>query len=356
MQQLLPFLQSFFCTAYRIHVIVSKIKMIKNIKSYKNMHVIMFLEGARNMDYNSRIKATIDYIEENIGRPIDLLDLSKKAFCSVPHFYRIFNSIVGMSVKDYIRKRRLSIAARELISNPQKRIIDIAYDYEFNSQEVFTRAFLKEFGVTPGEYRRKKGEGVVLFDKFDFSGGEKKMVVGKLNDVRIIRLEPVKVAYYRGYGINPEREAWIPITEWLLSDAKELYFRQFGRYPEVKELLKWAGENDLYKPPKGRRYFGFDNPLKTEEKAEYGYEVWVTLSGNEKEDDKVKFKDFEGGLYAVTRAKKSSKSLIETWQKLFKWLETSGYKHGSHQWLEEYVTVEGKKGFVAFDLYMPISE
>lgn len=82
------------------------------------------------MDYYLRIQATIDYIEENINKPIDLLDLSKKAFCSVPHFYRIFNSIVGMSVKDYIRKRRLSIAANELISS-SKRIIDIAYDYEF---------------------------------------------------------------------------------------------------------------------------------------------------------------------------------------------------------------------------------
>lgn len=307
------------------------------------------------MDYYLRIQATIDYIEENINKPIDLLDLSKKAFCSVPHFYRIFNSIVGMSVKDYIRKRRLSIAANELISS-SKRIIDIAYDYEFKSQEVFTRAFLKGFGITPGAYRRKQGEGVILFNKFDMSEGGRKMVIGKLKDVRIVKLEPVKVAFYRGYGLNPEREAWIPITEWLLSEARELYFKQFGIYPKVKELVKWAEENNLYRPPKNRRYFGFDNPLKTDEKSEYGYEVWVTVNEEEKEDANVKFKNFEGGLYAVTRAKKSSKSLMETWQKLFKWLETSGYKHGNHQWLEEYITIEGQKGFVAFDLYMPISE
>jgi len=56
MQQLLPFLQSFFCTAYRIHVIVSKMKMIKNIKSYKNMHVIMFLEGAETWTIIQELK------------------------------------------------------------------------------------------------------------------------------------------------------------------------------------------------------------------------------------------------------------------------------------------------------------
>ncbi|HOQ06801.1 MAG TPA: AraC family transcriptional regulator [Clostridiales bacterium] len=306
------------------------------------------------MDYDARIQATVDYIEENICKPIDLSDLSKKAFCSVPHFYRIFSSVVGMSVMDYIRKRRLSIAAHELV-NTSKRIIDIAFDYEFKSQEVFTRAFLKEFGITPGAYRKNRGEGITLYEKFNVSECMKKMAAGKL-DVRIVKFEPVKVAYYKGYGVNPERKAWIPITEWLLADAKELYFRQFGTYPSTKELLKYAEENDLYKPPKNRRYFGFDNPLKTEGKPEYGYEVWVIVNDGEKEDDKVKIKDFEGGLYAVTRAKKSTKSLIETWQKLFKWLETSGYKHGSHQWLEEYITIEGQKGFVAFDLYMPISE
>jgi len=77
---------------------------IKNDKKHQineNMNAIIFLEGASDMDYFSRIQATIDYIEENINKPIDLLDLSKKAFCSVPHFYRIFNRIVGMSVKDF---------------------------------------------------------------------------------------------------------------------------------------------------------------------------------------------------------------------------------------------------------------
>ena len=90
--------------------------MITNIKFYFYLHVTIFTEGENIMDYNARIQATIDYIEENIDNPIDLSDLSKKAFCSVPHFYRIFSSVVGMSVMDYIRKRRLSIAAHELVS------------------------------------------------------------------------------------------------------------------------------------------------------------------------------------------------------------------------------------------------
>jgi AraC family transcriptional regulator len=70
---------------------------------------------------------------------------------------------VGDSLKDYIRKRRLSDAAVELCFS-QKRIIDIAFEYGFNSQEVFTRAFSKLFGITPGRYRTYKGT-TVLYER-----------------------------------------------------------------------------------------------------------------------------------------------------------------------------------------------
>lgn len=63
--------------------------------------------------------------------------------------------MVGKSVKDYIRKRRLSCAANELI-NSNNRIIDIAFKYQYKTHESFSRAFLKEFGVSPKEYRKHK--------------------------------------------------------------------------------------------------------------------------------------------------------------------------------------------------------
>jgi hypothetical protein len=59
--------------------------MIINVKTNKNIHAIMLLGCAGNMDYYLRIQAAVDYIEENIDKPIDLLDLSKKAFCSGGH-------------------------------------------------------------------------------------------------------------------------------------------------------------------------------------------------------------------------------------------------------------------------------
>ncbi|WDV48023.1 helix-turn-helix domain-containing protein [Clostridiaceae bacterium M8S5] len=105
------------------------------------------------MDYFLRIQKAIDYIEHNLKKEINLEDISNQAYCSVPHFYRIFQIAIGYSVMDYVRKRRLNQAAYELLTT-DKRILDIAFDYQFNTEESFIRSFKKMFGNTPGRYRK----------------------------------------------------------------------------------------------------------------------------------------------------------------------------------------------------------
>lgn len=105
------------------------------------------------MDYFSRIQKSIDFIEANLKEGISLEDISVQAYSSVPHFYRMFQITTGYSVMDYVRRRRLSQAAYELLTT-EKRVIDIALDFQFNSEETFIRAFVKMFGATPGKYRR----------------------------------------------------------------------------------------------------------------------------------------------------------------------------------------------------------
>lgn len=115
------------------------------------------------MIYYRRIQKAIDYIELNLKEDIDVLSIAKVSCFSVTHFYRIFQAMVGDSVKRYIQKRRLSDAAIELIKS-NKRLIDVAFEYRYNSQEVFTRAFSRAFGITPGRYRAEKNK-LVLYQK-----------------------------------------------------------------------------------------------------------------------------------------------------------------------------------------------
>lgn len=117
------------------------------------------------MDYIDSIQKTIDYIEANLKEELDINRAISESGYSLTHFYRIIQSFSGISLKDYIRNRRLSEAAVALRMS-DNRIIDIAMEYDFQSQEVFTRAFLRLFGITPGQYRKSR-ESITLYEKLN---------------------------------------------------------------------------------------------------------------------------------------------------------------------------------------------
>lgn len=113
------------------------------------------------MNHDACIKKSIEYIEDNLDNKIELKELADKAFLSKYHFHRVFHSVVGEPVAEYIRKRRLKEAASELITTDNK-IVDIALKYQFGSQEAFTKAFKRIYGVPPREFRTSK---VMVFDR-----------------------------------------------------------------------------------------------------------------------------------------------------------------------------------------------
>jgi AraC family transcriptional regulator len=99
------------------------------------------------------IHRAINFIEEHLDRPLYSEEVALCAGFSEYHFHRIFSEVLGESVKEYILRRRLTCAAMRIQSTAMP-IIDVAYKSGFKSQEAFTRAFQKIFGVAPGRYRR----------------------------------------------------------------------------------------------------------------------------------------------------------------------------------------------------------
>ena len=104
------------------------------------------------MNWISSLQKAIDYVEEHITEKIDYEKVAKEACSSAFHFQRIFGIMCGITLGDYIRMRRLTLAAQEIM-NTDKKIIDIALDYGYDNPESFTRAFSKFHGVTPTEVR-----------------------------------------------------------------------------------------------------------------------------------------------------------------------------------------------------------
>ncbi len=94
-----------------------------------------------------------DYIAEHVMEPITLHQLARVAGYSPWHSGRIFRELTGKTLFEYIRKYRLSQAAVKL-RDEDRKIIDVAFDFVFDSHEGFTRAFSKQFGMTPNYYSR----------------------------------------------------------------------------------------------------------------------------------------------------------------------------------------------------------
>jgi AraC family transcriptional regulator len=98
------------------------------------------------------------YIEDNITEELDYAEISKQAYVSSFHFQRIFSILCGITLGEYIRNRRLTLAGAELIAGTSK-VIDVAMKYGYNSPDSFAKAFTRFHGVTP---LSAKSEGVRL--------------------------------------------------------------------------------------------------------------------------------------------------------------------------------------------------
>ena len=100
------------------------------------------------------IQSAVEYIEENLTEELDIGDIAAKAYVSPFHFQRIFSVLCGMTVGDYIRCRRLTLAAQELSSSDIK-VIDAAVKYGYDSPDSFARAFAKFHGISPSAAKER---------------------------------------------------------------------------------------------------------------------------------------------------------------------------------------------------------
>lgn len=141
------------------------------------------------MNYRKEIEKCINFIEDHIKEDITIQEITNQAGYSLYHFCRVFNLCMGMSIMEYIRSRRLSLAATELFKGD--KIIDIALDYGFETPSGFTKAFRKAFGYSPTQYMKRMAGYADTQTIFEMGGTI-------MNPV-IVKKPAFKVA---GYGIK----------------------------------------------------------------------------------------------------------------------------------------------------------
>lgn len=149
--------------------------------------------------------------------------------------------------------------------------------------------------------------------------------------VRIVNLDPMRVACAHGFGESPEGQAW-------------------------DTLRAWAGPKGLLDDLEAVRFFGFNNPDPSPGSPNYGYDQWITVGPDVEAEGEMKIIEFSGGLYAVARCEGPS-NIGTVWKQLVTWREDSKYKKAHHQWLEEFLSpLDARPEEYVFDLYLPIAE
>jgi AraC family transcriptional regulator len=118
------------------------------------------------MEWSDRMNLAISYIEDHLADEVDFNKAAEKAYCSLFHFQRMFFVIIGMTPSEYTRRRRLTLAAKEITSSGGK-VIDVAVKYGYDSPETFTRAFRNLHGINP-QMARTPGVKMAAFPRISF--------------------------------------------------------------------------------------------------------------------------------------------------------------------------------------------
>lgn len=215
------------------------------------------------MDTLNRLNDAISFLEDNLLEEPDYEKIAQIAGCSDYHFKRTFPFFVGFPVIEYIRRRRLSLAAEELLQHPVK-IIDLAMKYGYSSPDSFTRAFTKFHGVTPTDLRHQTGSAnwfpPVSFH-FTIQGGINMNY--KIKDVPAFYITGIsKRVSIQFEGENPEIAAmWEDLTEEKINQLIAVNDMQptgiiqasanfsEGRMEEAGELDQYIGTATTAVPP-----------------------------------------------------------------------------------------------------------
>jgi AraC family transcriptional regulator len=107
------------------------------------------------MNVLERLNKAMEYIEENLENDIDFSQAARIACCSEYYFRRMFSFLAGMSLSEYVRSRRLTVAASVLRENDEK-VIDVAMRFGYDSPDAFSKAFQSMHGITPTQARRSE--------------------------------------------------------------------------------------------------------------------------------------------------------------------------------------------------------
>ncbi|MTI55824.1 AraC family transcriptional regulator [Geosporobacter ferrireducens] len=176
------------------------------------------------MDTLKQMNLAMNYIEANLAGEIDFQKVARIACCSEYHFKRMFSFLSGFTLGEYIRRRRLTLAAMEL-QNHNVKVIDLAFKYGYDSPDSFTRAFQALHGVTPTAARKRdvvlKAFPAMTFQLIIKGGNEMEYRIVEKEAFQIVGIKKQITLIYEGVNSQMD-DMWASLTEKDFVELKQL--------------------------------------------------------------------------------------------------------------------------------------
>ena len=268
------------------------------------------------LEHESRIHRVLAYIDEHLDKQLDLVTLAEVAHFSPFHFHRIFSAWMGETFGDYLRRRRIEIAAMRLATQPRTKILNIALSVGFGSAEAFTRTFKSRFGCSPTAWREQQISQRIVNSNS-----------GLVNSKRSQALQ-VPFAEHE-VSRNPNKEIIMKVALIDRQPATIAYLRHFGPYGEPiarfwqETYVPWAVMNKLG-ADHARYGISYDDPSITAPE-QCRYDACAEVSPDFMATGGALKSTIPGGKYAVLNFRGTVKQVGEAWAALLRdWLPSSG--------------------------------
>ncbi|MGL4574483.1 MAG: AraC family transcriptional regulator [Burkholderiaceae bacterium] len=312
--------------------------------------------SASRREYAQRLNRVLDLIDQRLSEPLELATLAQAAHFSPFHFHRVFAAWMGETLGDYLRRRRLEVAAQRLTADLHTPVLTVALEVGFGSGEGFARAFKERFDCTPTQWR----------------AGARERWAQQLADSRTqhrnLDQAPRK---HDQAGSNaradddnsthPFQEITMDVQILTLPAARIAYLRHIGPYGPAlgkfwgMQVMPWLVANGLL----GRVSYGIghDDPSITEP-SKCRYDAGVEVEPDFQPSGKASITSLPGGRYAVAQFSGMPGNLSTAWTEIFRdWLPGSGMQTDARPCFERYPAkgaVDLKTGRLSCEICVPV--
>lgn len=278
------------------------------------------------MEWIDRLNEAINYMEEHLTDAVDYEQLGRIAGCSSYHFQRMFTYMAGLPLSEYLRRRKMSLAAVDLREKDAK-IIDVAEKYGYQSPTAFNRAFQSVHGIAPSAVKNE-GVSVKSFPPVSF-----KIIIKGVEEMNY-RIETRES--FRIVGVS------VPLNK----DIEQNFAVIPSKWQEISEngtLQKLIGMMDT--PPMG--VLGVSTCNDTEP-----WRYFIAVSSSQESDG---FEEYTvpAAVWAVFPGEGTNQSIQELERRIVtEWLPTSGYEYGNAPDVEVYISPDPQNA--KYEVWIPV--